>query len=264
MGWLDTAKALRVGGSVRAEHCVGGDKSAIISAGDKGWSVYCFRCGETVEFELYPEAPLAERIARLVEAKTQDAVAELAISLPGPAIHELGRWPVGHRAWLHKAGMFNADIAALGIYYNERLDRVILPVVRGSSVIYWQGRGFDKKRAKYINPKVANPPAAEFGIGSCIVLVEDYLSAWKVGKVTEAWGLLGTQLKAEAMSKLLVAGKPVVTWLDPDKAGITKASVMRRALRAYGVRVIDVLSRRDPKLLSTTAIEQHIQEAMRG
>lgn len=260
MSWLDTAKALRVGTSGRVEHCVSGDKSAVVSAGDSGWSMYCFRCGEQVEFEPYPALSLAERIVKLQEAKALDAAAERSVELPTPIEHDLSKWPVSQRAWLHKAGLFNTDIAALGIYYNARLNRVVLPVMVEGTVGYWQARGFDKSRAKYINPKISNPPLAEFGSGGCIVLVEDYLSAFRVGQVTAAWGLLGTTLKTPGLAKLLHDGRQVVTWLDPDKAGVEKSAAIRKMLRAYGKHVVNIVSTRDPKLLPRSEIAQLLKD----
>lgn len=262
MNWLEVAQSLNKGASRRHEHCVAGDKSAVVSAGDNGWSMWCFRCGDTVEFVPYPTPSLTERIARLVEAKTLDTAAELNVSMPLPASHNIAEWPVGHRVWLYKAGLNNDDIARLKIYYNERIDRVVLPVYVDGVPEYWQARGFDKSRAKYLNPKIAEPPLAQFGKGEEIVLVEDYLSAFRVGQVTTAYGLLGTTLRTSALSKLLVDPRPVVTWLDPDKAGIEKAKVIRKTLRACGKRVLNVRSSKDPKLLSRAEISNILSEVL--
>ncbi len=260
MTWLATAKAIRQGSSERVEHCVSGDKSAVVSAGDNGWSMYCFRCGEQVEYEPYPELSLSERVARLQAARTLDSIAEWHVELPEPKEFDLSKWPVEQRAWLHKAGLFNTDIARLGVYHNTRLNRVVLPVRVGNEVGYWQARGFDKSRAKYINPKIKNPPLAEFGSGNCVVLVEDYLSAFRVGQVTTAWGLLGTTLKTPGLARLMQDGRQVVTWLDPDKAGVEKSAAIRKMLRAYGKHVINIASKRDPKLLSKAEILQLLKD----
>ena len=261
MTWLARVQALRKGQSLRVEHCVPGDMSAVASAGDRGYGLYCFRCGGTVEFVPYPEENLKEKLARLAEQRGHDTAYQQYQSPPAPANLQVRDWPVERRAWLHKAGLSNDDIAVLGIYYHEVTDRIVLPVVQGGEVIYWQARGFDKSRAKYLNPKVGEPPVVEFGTGQHVVLVEDYLSAFRVGQVTTAWGLLGTALKVRGLVRLLHEPRPVLTWFDPDTAGRQKAAAVRKQLRAYGRHVVDVASTRDPKLHSAEEISVYIGEA---
>lgn len=254
MSWLTQAKAAN-GKSVRTKHC-SSDLSAVASAGDTGWSLYCFRCGKVVEFEPYPELSLQEKLTKLKAARNADEYHESSTALPEPANFDLSSWPTTHRAWLHRAGLFNSDIESLGIYYNPVTDRVVLPVVSDGKVCYWQARGFDKTRAKYLNPRVADPPCAKFGSGPYIVLVEDFLSAYRVGQHAEAWALLGTALKAGALAALLSDPRPVAVWLDPDAAGRTKGRQAALTLRTYGKAVRILASDADPKLLSSSQIKE--------
>lgn len=255
MTWLEIAKSLAPGRSLRVSHCNPSDKSAVTSAGEHGWSLYCFRCGGTVEFEPYPELSLQDKLNKLNQARQADEYHEYATTLPQPVEFSLSKWPITHRVWLHKAGLTNDDIAMLGIYYNSKTDRVVLPVMRGERVVYWQARGFDTSRAKYINPSIADPPAAKFGEGSSIVLTEDYLSAFRVGQHTEAWALLGTALKPGVLSELLPYQGTIKIWLDPDFAGQSKGRDAARLLRTYGKSVVMLHSDRDPKLLSSSEIK---------
>lgn len=256
MTWLEIAKSLAPGRSRRVSHCNPNDKSAVTSAGDNGWSLYCFRCGGTVEFEPYPELSLQEKLNKLNQARQADEYHECSTTLPEPVEFNLNVWPIGHRVWLHKAGLTNDDISTLGIYYNSKTDRVVLPVTRDGRVIYWQARGFDKSRPKYINPSVADPPAAKFGAGGSVVLTEDYLSAFRVGQHTEAWALLGTSLKPGVLSELLTYQNDIKIWLDPDLAGQSKGRDAARLLRTYGKSVVMLHSDRDPKLLSSSEIQE--------
>jgi DNA primase len=152
---------------------------------------------------------------------------------------------------LYKAGLSNDDIEALGFYYCERLQRVVMPVYHEGTLLYWQARGFNTARAKYINPIVPKDTlVARFGKGDTLVLTEDILSAHKVGKVTEAWALMGTAL-ADGVANLIAAkGKPVLIMLDPDKAGVKARGKIYKQLGALGVDVRIARLARDPKLLT--------------
>lgn len=165
-------------------------------------------------------------------------------------------WPLRARVWLYKAGFSNDDIEGLGFYYNQRMDRVVMPVRRDGEVVYWQARGFDKERAKYMNPNVDRSNlVARFGTGPVLVLTEDVLSAFRVSRVTEAWALMGTSVPDGVLATLSAESRPVALMLDPDAAGMRARSKLRRQLGAAGVAVHILTPRRDPKLLSTEEIQ---------
>ncbi|WP_175106461.1 toprim domain-containing protein [Pararobbsia alpina] len=162
--------------------------------------------------------------------------------------------------WLYKAGISNAEIEGLGIYWNRYMQRVVIPVRDElGHVVYWQARTLDKTNPKkYLNPHVDKRRlVAKFGSGSLLVLTEDLLSAYKVatrGNVA-AWCLLGTKITDFIATGILASGKPVTVWLDPDAAGQTNATKIIKQLRAYGVTVRNVVSEKDPKLLGREEIE---------
>jgi len=162
--------------------------------------------------------------------------------------------------WLYKAGISNTEIKALGFYWNPSLQRVVMPVRNPDfSVIYWQARTLDKTNPrKYINPRADKSRLlAKYGNGPLVVLTEDLLSSYKVatrGNVS-GWCLMGTKLSEYVAGELLRERKPVAVWLDPDSAGQTNAAKIVRALRAYGLAVRNVVSNKDPKLLSREEIQ---------
>lgn len=173
------------------------------------------------------------------------------------------KWPSEARVWLYKAGLTNVDIQRLGIYWNPRLERVVIPV-RGDAgeLLYWQARTLDATNPrKYLNPTVDKrrlvakfrPPAAARPV---LVLTEDLLSAYRVATRggVNAWSLMGTKLNDHTATQIIRAGGSVYTWLDPDGAGQKGASEIRRALRAFGVAAQNIVSNKDPKLLARDEI----------
>ncbi|QKL73346.1 DNA primase [Ralstonia solanacearum] len=177
-----------------------------------------------------------------------------------PAVYAPQEWPLDAAVWLYKAGISNDDIARLGFYWNPKLSRVVLPVYDGGGrCVYWQARTLEPYSVnprKYLNPAVDKSRlVARYGDGPAVVLTEDILSAYKVSLAGVAgWSLLGTRLNTYTTAQVLSARKPVFVWLDPDAAGQAAAKEIMRTLRAYGVSVRNVVSTKDPKLLSREEI----------
>lgn len=216
---------------------------------EDGYHAYCWRCGESGWIS-HPAPSLAERIAKLNRERDEDIQARSVLDLPVPQVSDPQQWPAPARVWLYKAGMSNDDIESLGFYWNPRLARVVMPLYIEGRLMYWQARGFNSSRAKYINPDVPKDHlVARFGTGKLLVLTEDILSAFKVGKVTEAWSIMGTSASDAVLNKIVADGRPVVVALDPDAAGRKGASKIRKALALLGVDVRIVHMQKDPKLL---------------
>lgn len=254
-GWLPQAQQLPPGAKARVDHDCGAGRTLLIENAEKGFTAFCFRCSEP-GFVPHPQPSLAERISRLRAARVEDVEAETDPRPPLPALFadRVSEWPGEARVWLYKAGLSNDRIAELGYYWCPRIKRVVLPVFDAGRVVYWQARGFDKERAKYINPKI-DKPVYRVGSGPILVLTEDMLSAAKVGAVTEAWSILGTYAPDDAvLTEIIRMGKPVRVWLDPDGAGRKGRRKLVPKLRAYGVDALGVETERDPKLHSNEEI----------
>lgn len=253
--WLKQAQALREGESRRIEH-VCGDGTPLIIAHEVGyWRAYCHRCHEPARKDK-PGESLADRLARRKREANVAAELERSVRLPTPMNFNVSEWPLPARIWLYKAGLTNHRIAELGAYWHERSGRVVLPIFDGDQPVYWQARDCEWKRGaerpKYLNPKVDKQHlVAKYGQGKLLVLTEDVLSAFRVGRHTEAWSLLGTDLTTAVAAQIK---KPVAIWLDPDAAGVRASRDILKQLRAQGIEAQRVTSRADPKLLSDEEI----------
>lgn len=87
------------------------------------------------------------------------------------------------------------------------------------------------------------------------MLTEDVLSAFRVGKLTEAWSLMGTSLTDHVAASIRPDTR-VLVWLDPDPAGTKAARAIVNQLSGIGVEARRIKSRADPKCLSNREIEQ--------
>jgi hypothetical protein len=256
--WLQHAQLLHEGGSRKIPHDCGEGDCLHINHKQDGWSAYCHRCGYK-RFIPRPAESVSEKLGRLRRIQAAEASVARNPSAPMPAEYEPHLWPLAARVWLYKAGLSNVEIQALGFYWNPRMQRVVMPVRNeAGEVIYWQARTLDRTNPKkYLNPHVDKSRlVARYGSGPAVVLTEDLLSAYRISRAGfEGWCLLGTKLNDHIAAELLRDGRPVVVWLDPDGAGQKGASQIIKRLRAYGVSVRNVVSDKDPKLLSREEIK---------
>jgi DNA primase len=170
--------------------------------------------------------------------------------------------------WLFRSGITTEEIEAYRICYSPSLNRVILPVYdRSGALIYWQGRYLGDAKAdgerKYTNQWQASRELTYFmtethRLDRTIVLVEDILSAIKVGRVTNSVALLFATIPSRLVRLLVEDGyRRIVLWLDPDKAEYTARQLMR--LRSFNYPVRRVYSPRDPKCYSDWEIREFLK-----
>lgn len=243
------------------DHVCGGGRTLKVEHKPDGYSAWCFRCSDK-GWHPHPQPSLAERIARLNSERAADTSAEQSAAPPHPDSFNPSDWPLVARVWLYKAGFSNDAIQRHGFYYNEKLDRVVLPVIRGGRVIYWQARGFHPDRAKYLNPPV-DKPRVFFGSGD-LVLCEDILSAARLGDVAQGCAILGTSLSDAGVSEVVgqADGRPVFLWFDPDDAGRAATRKVAAQLSLAGVPIRRVTSDLDPKLYPRNTLEEFLRSTL--
>lgn len=259
--WLEQAQQLPLGGRRHIQHICGGGNKLLIEHKDNGYSAWCYRCSDK-GWHPHPQPSLAERIAKLNAQRAVDAQAEAKVNPPVPTSFDPRDWPLPARVWLYKAGFSNESIQRNGFYFAAGINRVVLPIIVGGRVVYWQARGFDPGLAKYINPPI-DKPLARYGDRGPLVVTEDVLSAARVGEVCRGVSALGTSLsEAAAVNLKQEAGDgPIIIWLDDDDAGRRGRAKFARSLRQVGARVSLLSTPKDPKLYSRAEIEEFLQSA---
>lgn len=256
--WRHHADSLEDGRSRRVNHDCGEGRTLRVSREGGKLRAWCHRCNDG-GFDQLVEA-LSVRIARLSERQEADAKLQ-AGGEPEPKVYEVAKWPEKGRLWFYKAGLGSHDIGRLGAYYHPPSNRVVLPVLDG----FWQARALEPGQIpKYMAPDMSKATIMpRYGAGDSITLTEDILSAYKVGQVSEAWCMMGTNLSPYMLHKLLADGRPVNVWLDNDlppqhpvNRGQIAAKKVLKTLRAVGIKANNILAPRDPKMMTYSQIKE--------
>lgn len=215
-------------------------------------------------------------MARVRQQLAGDDAIRRLVDLPSGGLADPSEWPPAAYLWFLKAGLGRREIGELGATYNPGSGRVILPVYEapvtdGSkrTVAFWQGRSVDGRQPKYLAPDVDRSRVIpRYGTAQSVTLTEDILSAYKVGLDHEGWSMLGTKLSDHALGELLKRHQEqpsftVNVWLDNDlpplhqiNRGQIAARKVLAKLRAVGIPARNVISTRDPKLMSRAQIKE--------
>jgi len=88
-----------------------------------------------------------------------------------------------------------------------------------------------------------------------VVLVEDIISAHKVGRVEIAVPLFGTMIHACHYNLLKHIGLPIVLWLDQDQDPYTRKKATQISM-VTGLPVEIVSTKKDPKAIPVETIKE--------
>lgn len=253
--WLDIAKNLPAGQKVRVQ-CCAADRSAIVSHNERGYSRFCFRCKAN---DFVPHG--IRRISDIVRHKTELAfINQKRVMLPTDYTLDV---PMHAMAWYLKVGISPELARSYEIGYTPSMDRVVLPVKYEDELLAVQMRAVrENQKPKYLNPEGPKVEAAVFMSGpptGITVVVEDILSAIKVGRVAHATSILGTTMTDQRAWTIAQHNHTAIIWMDNDKAG--KRGKVRAAnqLSMQGVRVYEVRTEDDPKTYNLDEIKEHLR-----
>jgi hypothetical protein len=258
--WKDIAKDLPLNGKVQTlcpENCGSGEKLSVTHSMKSYWC-NCYRCGFT-DIEYKGKQSLAE-LTRIQELNKAAESIELTLDLPKDFTNDL---PLHARMWLFKAGITEPVYRSHNIGYSERLDRVVLPVYDAQdNLIWYQCRALQAgQKPKYLQP-ARDRSKVMFHVTLCredvqrVIVVEDILSAIRVGRHINTVSLLGTKITT-AQAAHLGQYSEVTTWLDADRAGRQGAYKIRKTLSLL-TTVSNILTPLDPKELSDKDIRSQL------
>jgi len=233
----------------------------------KGWVFLCHNCGfmgthrRAKGYDLSPKQSLAELNQTLVKSQVNN----IPLQLPYDFSTEI---PNKGLIWLYKYEITDQEIKKYHMGYSKRLDRLILPVynISNKKLIYWQGRNLGivtKENPKYINIRdkeaknVYFRVACNSNIDNIVVVVEDILSAIKVGRTLNSIALLGSYV-ADSLVSVLKEYNDVYIWLDYDKK-ITSIKYSNRLNILLNKKVKSLVTKKDPKEYATKIIKETIK-----
>lgn len=258
MNWITKAKNLPTNHKARHSCECGTGEPAIINHSLQGYSFYCFRCGEQ-EFEGKGTQTL-EELAHIQELNNQ-ANTDLPIELPSDFTNDI---PPEGRLWLFKGGVTESQWRHYNFGWSDKMQRVVMPIYKDlktkSQLIWFQARAVHKgQKPKYLNPS-GDRTSLVFFTGTKtkeITVVEDILSAVRVGTTHHCCSMLGTKITTQ-QANILSQYDRVTTWLDPDKAGIDGAVSIRKAVGLI-TETRNITTLKDPKEYSNEEIIKTLQ-----
>jgi hypothetical protein len=261
---------LREGGRTRVSHGCGAGKTLLVSRESGRVSAWCFRCNEG--FGMGLNLSMQDNLLRVKQAQyvAADAEYEGSREKPGELNYDFESWPPVARQWLLRAGFWGKRVEQLGAGWSEELHRVVLPIRNmWRAEVSWTARAVDGRLPKYLTGYLPDDLVAEC-VGGTVesgppIIVEDWLSCNKIALAGyHSICMLGTYPKAATLSRILQFSE-VYVWLDndlppkyPKNNGQIMARKLARMLRAYGVKVNNIASDRDPKLLDSAGISRWI------
>jgi len=246
----------------------------IIQHTSKGFAAHCFRDREHGGFVPHGVLSLAEIAAR---HRTTEQLQQEPFKLPADFTYTI---PVHAMEWLLRAGVGYNTASIYRFGFSESLNRVILPVFDKGEIVAFTSRSLDKAvTPKYIakykqgyenvvfrsEPSHILPSCAELDLFDAVV-VEDQLSAVRVGRVQNAVALLGTTISGKELEVLrgLSQSPRIAVWLDGDKAGRKGRDRVSTGLSLAGASVTKITTERDPKRYSAREIRSILENARYG
>ncbi len=262
--WLEIAKQLPLGHKTRTDcpKCGEGTNTnaMMVSHSLKSYNGFCFACDHK-PFEMKGKQTLEElkELKRINNESLQRTDAK-RIELPDDFTRDI---PLEGRLWLYSNGITNRLSRQYNIGYSERLRRVVLPVYDSKGTLIWfQCRALlTGQKPKYLQPSgdkssmvFQSKQTSTTPTTSEVVIVEDIMSAIRVGEVYNTVSLLGTKADTAQINFLSKFDK-VITWLDSDKAGKRGSAAIRQSLSIL-TETRDIRTRSDPKQYSRNQIEE--------
>lgn len=263
--WYEAATRanLAIGQHRRFKHSCGEGTVVQVSMTLQGLSAYCHRCNDSALIRR--ELSLAEKVLQL-KASTQSHAEFKACQFPSDYTLDI---PSQYAVWLYKASIRKAQARELGIGWSPSMQRILLPVYDElGNLAFIQARAVKQgQQPKYINTQGQNAGAALFMTSAInagaefVTITEDILSAVRTGRFGPSCALCGTSVNDTKILRIKQA-KVILIWLDPDPAGQKGMRKFIKALNAFHSDVRIIRSAKDPKFLSDSEIQQHIEGAL--
>lgn len=246
-------------GKVRINHnsydCSGESNSLVIERNTDGTiSAKCFRCGR---YGRYSESFYSNSAAKKEAVHAASRTRHSYVTLPSDGSTELSEWRDSRaRIRILRYGLTAKEIKDNGIVYSDKLRGIVFPCSDSSGMVGYQVRTFDEELPKYYT-KTIDPDRMVWyrrntSNSNACVLVEDVLSGIKTSRHLSTACLLGTELNAGTLARILEEGhREFIIYLDDDNPIVrAKQRVLKNKLELYGtVRIIHNRGV-DPKELS--------------
>lgn len=210
---------------------------------------YCFSCGYTLNRHGTAFLPIHP-----------PEKSERPITLPADADPFIPANPAG--LWLQKYDITFEEVKQNNILWSPSRHLLIFPFYGSGAknLLGWQGRylGEGVDNPKYFSfgrmDEIFNYIGLQFVEGSGIIVVEDMLSAIKIGRIACALPLFGSHVPPIKRRNMMFQSGRLTLWLDYDKAATSYT--MANEIRLLGYETRSVITTKDPKELNDDEIEE--------
>lgn len=224
-------------------YCGSRDNLGVYDDGHK----YCFGCGHY------------EKGNGLISFKKLEKENDRNISLPSDCSSSIPINPV--REWLSQYYITDQDILVNKFQWSEDRQLLVMPVydIYGK-LLMWCGRRFnisDRQGRYYIQGKTEGsyPIYGNINPGT-VVIVEDMISAIRVGKVATSHPLFGSNVSSNKIVELSKKFDNLIVWLDYDKAGY--AIKLSQTYGLFFRNIQTIVTIKDPKAYTENEIKERI------
>ncbi len=229
--------------------CGGGNNTPCFATYDNGY--HCFTCGkkkstDRAQYAYRPSLITSDKNIQVPE-HTQNTC-EFSPSVL--------KWLYSYYVYddlIRKYGIAYVTYAKYGRFEGESL---ILPVTKNNQLVSFQQRFFPNKQ--FITKGDKTSPFIIKCQGSvCLVIVEDYISAIRLGEHVNVMCLQGVHMSYLCRKFIETSTYNVEIWLDPDEAGQTASkqlvSVLTKSMGYSAVyRAFEVREQRTITIRSTS------------
>jgi len=257
--YFDPEQPLHETRKFRHDACsIGKNKALAVTRTETGWLYICHRCGikgmkrlkglspsDTVRFITSQKA-----LPRVVDDEVVLLPDDYTTSIPDNGLVYLYNY------------LTDKEIEYYRVVYSNSLNRVIFPVYDGNSLVTWQGRYLgepDPKIPKWFNQRTKSKKHNYFKVkrgSNTLVIVEDILSAIRVGRVVDCYAVLGSYIPDELIKEISRVYSEFRIWLDYDKL---KASLRyQKKFQMLGLKCKVISTLLDPKCYGTKEIERRV------
>lgn len=246
---------------------------------------YCFWCGHYEPASLFKQMDEKFSCIPYVEPKKvldktelpplsrQDRIDRIphhmwnVKALPDKANLSLG---LEAKLWLKSYGIQDKEVKKHGLLWDDDRQWLIFPYRSASKqLLGWQARCFDPVSVKRGDKWFTFGPKSEimYYVGlekangnDIIIVVEDIISAIKVGRQWAALPLFGSVIGLGTLTRLAVPFQKIGVWLDRDKAAESRHEASRAA--QYIKDVFPIITEKDPKQYSDIDIFEIIRDRL--
>jgi hypothetical protein len=218
---------------------------------------YCFSC------RYYVASPTTVTNLKSKLYKQSLAPSEHEALVLGQVTYAIPPTPA---AWLSSYGITPDEIHHHNICWNPEKESLVFPIYNGEQLVAYSSRYFGSRpeHPRYINRSFRRGHFKLFpkASTSVFILVEDYVSAIKVGRHFNAIPILGSFVPLDLILSLVYQQPQLRIWLDRDKA--LEAIKYSNRARQFIPDCATIITDNDPKDYTDKEITEIVSGSLKS